>query len=374
MKIGITCYPSAGGSGVMATELGKRLASLGHEVHFITSALPMRLRGFDENIFFHEVTPDSYPLFQYPPYEVSLATKMCDVALHHGLEVLHVHYAIPHAVSAFLAQQMLAPRRIATVTTLHGTDITLVGVLPSFHRVTRFSIERSDGVTAVSEWLRTQTMEKFPMERPIEVIPNFIDTNVFRPVAQPRARCRLAGADEKIVMHISNFRPVKNVEAVVRVFAGLRRERPARLVLIGDGPELSRAETLIEELRLADSVTLLGNQEFIEELLPAADLFLLPSHHESFGLVALEAMSAGVPVIATNRGGPNEVVADGVTGFLRAPDDIDGMIAAGRSILGDDAAARRMGEAARATAVERFDVDSVVPRYVEFYERTLRGS
>jgi N-acetyl-alpha-D-glucosaminyl L-malate synthase BshA len=373
VKIGITCYPSAGGSGVMATELGKRLAGLGHEVHFITSALPVRLRGFDENIYFHEVIPDSYPLFQYPPYEVSLATRMHDVALHHGLDVLHVHYAIPHAVSSFLAREMLKPRKIATVTTLHGTDITLVGVLPSFHRLTRFSIERSDGVTAVSEWLRQQTEEKFPMDRPVRVIPNFIDTKVFRPVANPRARCRLGAADEKIVMHISNFRPVKNIEAVVRVFAGIAEQVRSRLVLIGDGPELARADVMARELGIYDRVNFLGNQEFIEELLPAADLFLLPSHHESFGLVALEAMSAGVPVLATNQGGPVEVIDDGRTGYLRAPDDVPGMVAAALEVLSDGERALRMGEAARRVAVERYDIDRVVPRYVDFYRSTLES-
>lgn len=357
----------------MATELGKRLALLGHEVHFITSALPVRLRGFVENIFFHEVVPDSYPLFQYPPYEVSLATRMYEVSVLHGLDVLHVHYAIPHAVSGFLAQEMLKPRRVATVTTLHGTDITLVGVLPSYHRVTRFSIERSNGVTAVSEWLRLQTIENFPMDRPIQVIPNFVDTRVFKPDPAPNARCRLARDDEKIIMHISNFRPVKNIESVVRVFAALRRQVNCRLVMVGEGPEAPRAEKLAAELGVDRQVTFIGNQEFVEELLPAADLFLLPSLHESFGLVALEAMSAGVPVIATSKGGPREVIEDGITGFLRRPDDVTGMVEAGLDIFQNPARAKAMGEAARRVAVEKFDAESVVPRYVEFYERTLRG-
>ncbi|MDZ4804185.1 MAG: N-acetyl-alpha-D-glucosaminyl L-malate synthase BshA [Candidatus Eisenbacteria bacterium] len=374
MKIGITCYPTAGGSGIMATELGKRLAGLGHEVHFITSALPIRLRGFVENIYFHEVVPEAYPLFQYPPYEVSLATRMHDVALQYGLDILHVHYAIPHAVSAFLAQEMLKPRKITTVTTLHGTDITLVGVLPSFHRLTRFSIERSNGVTAVSEWLKRQTDEKFPMERPITVIPNFIDTKLFRPVDNPRARCRLGPADEKIIMHISNFRPVKNIEAVIRVFAGITAKLPCRLALVGDGPELARADALARQLGVHNRVLFLGNQEFVEEILPAADLFLLPSHHESFGLSALEAMSAGVPVIATNQGGPLEVVDDGVTGYLRGPDDVAGMVSAGLEVLGDRDRAARMGEASRQSAIDKYDIDRVVPRYVDFYRATLESS
>jgi N-acetyl-alpha-D-glucosaminyl L-malate synthase BshA len=359
-----------GGSGVMATELGIRLAAMGHEVHFITSALPVRLRSFNENIYFHEVIPESYPLFRYPPYDLSLATKMHDVAVLHNLQVLHVHYAIPHAVCAFLAQEMLLPRKIATVTTLHGTDITLVGVLPSFNRVTQFSIDHSDGVTAVSQWLKQKTLESFPISKEITVIPNFVDTTVFRPDGR-KSRCRLAPAGEKVVMHISNFRPVKNVEAVIRVFAALRKGYPCRLALVGEGPEQARAEQLAAKLGVASFVTFLGNQEFIEELLPSADLFLLPSHHESFGLVALEAMSAGVPVIATSEGGPREVIEDGVTGFLRAPTDDQGMVEAGLKILEDDGLARRIGEAAREAAVSRFEVETVVPRYVELYERTL---
>lgn len=372
MKIGITCYPSMGGSGVMATELGIRLAGIGHEVHFITSALPVRLRSFDENIYFHEVIPDSYPLFRYPPYDLSLATKMHDVAVLHKLEILHVHYAIPHAVCAYLAREMLKPQEITTVTTLHGTDITLVGVLPSFNRVTQFSIDRSDGVTAVSEWLKMKTLESFPTTQAIEVIPNFVDTKVFKPDGKMRSRCRLAPAGEKVVMHISNFRPVKNIEAVIRVFAELRARYPCRLALIGEGPEQARAERLAASLKVEAHVTFLGNQEFIEELLPAADLFLLPSHHESFGLVALEAMSAGVPVIATNEGGPREVIQDGVTGFLRAPTDDAGMVEAGLRVLEDGGLAKRIGEAARTSAMETFEVEKVVPRYVEFYERSRK--
>ncbi len=370
MKIGITCYPSAGGSGVMATELGKRLATMGHEIHFITSALPVRLRGFNENIYFHEVVPESYPLFQYPPYDLSLATKMHDVAVLHQLEVLHVHYAIPHAVCAYLAREMLKPRGITTVTTLHGTDITLIGVLPSFYRVTRFSIEQSDGVTAVSEWLRRQTIESFHIENGVEVIPNFVDTKVFKPACREKPKICLAPGGDKIILHISNFRPVKNVEAVIRVFAALRARHACRLVLVGEGPERTRAERLAAELGVSDKVVFRGNEEYIEDILPSADLFLLPSHHESFGLVALEAMSAGVPVVATNQGGTVEVIEDGVSGFLRSPDDLDGMVEAASRILDDPAFARTMSEAARESAVRKFDVEHVVHRYVEFYEKT----
>lgn len=356
----------------MATELGRRLARQGHEIHFITSALPVRLRGFDENIYFHEVMPESYPLFQYPPYDLALATKMHDVAVLHDLEILHVHYAIPFAVSALLAREMLRPRRIATVTTLHGTDITLVGVQPSFHKVTQFSIEQSDGVTAVSEWLRRMTLESFGITRPIAVIPNFIDTQVFRPRDKVPYRCRMAPNGEKIVMHISNFRPVKNVETVVRVFAALRAHEECRLIFVGEGPEQLRAEQLSVTLGVEKHVSFLGNQEFIEEILPAADLFLLPSHHESFGLVALEAMSSGVPVIATDRGGPREVIRHGITGFLHDPEDVDGMVAEGLRLLGDEGLRRDIGAAARRDAVERFDVETTLPAYEDFYREVLK--
>ena len=369
MKIGITCYPSAGGSGVMATELGRRLARQGHEIHFISSALPMRLRAFDENIFFHEVIPESYPLFQYPPYDLSLATKMYDVAVLHNLDILHVHYAIPFAVSALLAREMLKPRKITTVTTLHGTDITLVGVLPSFQKVTQFSINHSDGVTAVSRWLKQQTLDSFEITKPVEVITNFLDTQVFRPRQDLRYRCRMAPKGEKIVMHISNFRPVKNVETVVRVFARLREHHDARLIFIGEGPEQMRAEQLAHTLGVEKHVAFMGNQEFIEELLPAADLFLLPSLHESFGLVALEALSSGVPVIATSRGGTGEVIRHGITGFLHDPDDVEGMVQTGLRILDDPDLRARIGDAARKDAVERFDVDYILPQYLAFYDR-----
>ena len=370
MKIGITCYPTEGGSGVVATELGKQLARRGHEVHFITSSVPVRLRCFERNIYFHEVRPENYPVFLYPPYCLSLAARMAEVAEAHRLDVLHAHYAMPHAASAYLAQQMLRSRRVRTVTTLHGTDITLVGQAPSFFAVTRFSIQESDVVTSVSGWLREETVRIFDPGRPIEVIPNFVDTETFRPGTAPERRAQFAGPDEKIVLHISNFRPVKNVKAVIQVFARARREVPARLLLVGDGPERIPVERLVHEEGLEPYVRFLGNQEFVEDIFPIADLFILPSLHESFGLSALEAMAAGVPVVVTNVGGPPEVVVDGESGYLRAPEDIDGMSEAVIRLLKDPELARAFGEAGVKQSRELFHADRIVPAYLRAYSES----
>lgn len=367
MKIGITCYPTEGGSGIVATELGLQLARRGHEVHFITSSLPVRLRRFESNIFFHEVRPENYPVFHYPPYSLSLAAKMAEVTVAHGLDVLHTHYAMPHAASAYLARQMLGPERIKTVTTLHGTDITLVGQAPSFYTVTKFSIEQSNCVTAVSQWLADETRRNFDTDRPISVVHNFVDAETFKPRARHPDRDRYAAPDEPIVLHISNFRPVKNLATLVRTFARVRERVKSRLILVGDGPERVPVEKLVHELGIEGSVCFLGNQEFIEDLFPLADAFLLPSLHESFGLVVLEAMSAAVPVVATNVGGTREVVVEGVTGFLRAPDDVDGMVEALVGILGDPERGRALGEAGRKRALEAFHPDQIVPRYLEVY-------
>jgi L-malate glycosyltransferase len=367
MKIGITCYPSEGGSGVVATELGKQLARRGHEVHFITSSIPVRLRAFEKNISFHEVRPENYPVFLYPPYCLSLAAKMAEVAEAHHLDVLHAHYAMPHAASAYLAQKMLRTRPIRTVTTLHGTDITLVGQAPSFYAVTRFSIQESDVVTSVSGWLRDETARIFDPGRPIEVIPNFVDMETFRPGRASDRRAQFAEPGEKILLHISNFRPVKNVKAVIQVFARVRREFPARLLLVGDGPERTPVERLVHQCGLERDVAFLGNQEFVEDIFPLADVFLLPSLHESFGLSALEAMAAGVPVVVTNVGGPPEVVAEGECGFLRAPDDLDGMSEAVLRIIRDPELARAFGEAGMKRSRELFHADRVVPAYLHAY-------
>jgi len=368
LKIGITCYPTFGGSGIVATELGRRLASRGDQVHFISMALPYRLPAYERNVFFHEVTVEAYPLFQqYPPLPLALATMMADVAETQRLDVLHVHYAMPFAASAFLAKQLVAPRRLPVVTTLHGTDITVVGQQPAFFRMTKFSIESSDRVTAVSQALKDATIETLGIAKPIEVIPNFVDPEVFAP--RKRRAQVLAPPGARVLMHASNFRPVKNVEMVVRIFAAVHERMDARLVMVGDGPEKPRAEQLARQLGVAKHVLFLGNQEVMEELLPLADVFLLPSSTESFGLVALEALSAGVPVVAARVGGLPELVEHGVSGYLEDPADLDANVRAVLKLLGDEPLRRRMGRAGRKVAKERFHVDRVIDRYRKVYER-----
>ena len=367
LKIGITCYPTFGGSGIIATELGRRLACRGDQVHFISMALPYRLPAYERNVFFHEVVVEAYPLFQQnPPLPLALASMMADVAETQRLDVLHVHYAMPFAASAFLAKQLVAPRRLPVVTTLHGTDITVVGQQPAFFRMTKFSIESSDRVTAVSQALKDATLETLAIKNPIEVIPNFVDPDVFAP--RKRRTHMLAPAGTRVLMHASNFRPVKNVEMVVRIFAAVHERMDARLVMVGDGPEKPRAEALARELGVAKHVLFLGNQEVMEELLPLADVFLLPSSSESFGLVALEAMSAGVPVVAARVGGLPELVESGVTGFLEEPTDLDAHVRSVLRLLEDDTLRRRFGRAGRKVAIERFYVDRVVGRYRKIYE------
>ena len=376
MKIGITCYPTYGGSGAVATELGLALAGRGHEVHFISYDQPFRLGGFlRERVFFHEVEMEDYPLFEHPPYALALAVALHDTALKEGLDLVHMHYAIPHAVSAYLAKQMLATeRQLKIVTTLHGTDITLVGLHPSFHAITRFSILESDGLTAVSNYLKDQTVRDFsvPQSR-IEVIPNFIDTEVWRPGRVPCHREKLAPGGEKIVMHISNFRAVKRVGDVVEIFLRIQRKVPARLVLVGDGPERPRVLQRAAELGLQDKVLFLGKHASVDELLSCADLFLLPSEKESFGLAALEAMACGAPVVASSVGGLPEVIDHEETGFLFDVGAVDEMAEAGVRLLSDDVLHGRVAEAARATAVERFSARSVVPLYEALYERVIGG-
>jgi L-malate glycosyltransferase len=373
MKIGITCYPTYGGSGAVATELGMELSKRGHEVHFITYAHPFRLPRFMERVYFHEVEVGRYPLFEYAPYSLALAAMMHEVTLREGLDLLHVHYAIPHATSAWIAKQMLgADHPVRIITTLHGTDITLVGQERSFGEITRFSIARSDGLTAVSGYLRDETVRHFGVQSDaIEVIPNFVDPNVYSRATSPCARDSLTRPGEKLVMHISNFRPVKRVGDVVRIFHRLQRDIPARLVLVGDGPDRPEAAYEAESLGIADRVTFLGKQDSVSEILACADLFLLPSASESFGLVALEAMAAGVPVIASDTGGLPEVVEQGETGYLAPVGDVDAMAARAIEILKDEADWARLSAAARARAVERFGVDRVVPLYEQFYERVL---
>lgn len=370
IKVGMVCYPSHGGSGIVATELGLALAAKGCEVHFISYAPPVRLKGYAENVQFHQVFTDNYPVFHHPPYTLSLASKIVEVAELHDLDLVHAHYAVPHATCAFLARQMLGGR-LKTVTTLHGTDITLVGVQPSFHPIVRFSIEQSDGVTVVSRWLFDRTIDAFGLTKPIEVIPNFVDTKRFAP------RSRACGGpfampDRKVIMHASNFRRVKNIPGVIGVFRRIREVIPSNLVLIGEGPELAHARELVRLHELDRDVYFLGIQDMIEEIFPCVDLLLLPSEHESFGLVALEAMSCGVPVVATNQGGTREVIDSGVTGFLSDPTEHEEMARWAIDLLRDPVRWGEVSRAARARAMERFDEDRVVDRYLSYYEAVLR--
>lgn len=370
MKIGITCYPTYGGSGAVATELGLELAERGHEVHFISYAQPFRLPGFREGVYFHEVEVNRYPLFEFPPYSLALAVTMHSVARERDLDLLHVHYAIPHATSAWVAREMLRDegKDLKIITTLHGTDITLVGQDPSFRTITEFSISHSDALTAVSRYLKEETDAAF--ECPgceIQVIPNFIDPDTYSRDEEGCHRESLAPEGEKLLFHISNFRPVKRMADVIRVFAGVRSELASRLILIGDGPEREVARRTAEELGVDDDVVFLGKLESVSELLSCADLFLLPSEEESFGLVALEAHACGVPVVGTAGSGLAEVVEDGVTGSLHPVGDVGAMAESGVEYLTDDELWERTSRAARTRAVEKFSASRVVPAYEQFY-------
>jgi len=370
VKIGITCYPTHGGSGVVATELGMELAKRGHEVHFISYALPFRLNQFQENVVFHEVQMLAYPLFQYPPYTLALAAKLAEVADEVALDVLHAHYAVPHAVCAYLARMVSHSEKLKIVTTLHGTDITLVGADPSFRSLTRFGIEQSDGVTAVSGYLKEKTLEVFDLKRQIEVIPNFVDTNRFAPrQGGPCNRSHFARKDERILLHISNFRPSKRVEDVVRIFAAVRREIPSRLLMVGDGPDRMPARDLAEELGVDKWIRWLGQLDAVEDVLCVADLFVLPSRNESFGLAALEAMSVAVPVIGSTAEGLPELVRSGETGYLMPVGDAEGMARRAIEVLSDPARHKAMSEASRRLAIERYDVERIIPLYEDFYGR-----
>jgi len=368
MKIGIVCYPTFGGSGVIATELGKALALKGHIIHFITYSQPVRLDYFSENISYHEVNASKYPLFDYIPYESALTSKLVDVARYEGLDILHVHYAIPHASVAYLAKQILASHGIClpVVTTLHGTDITLVGKDSSYEPVVTFAINQSDGVTAVSESLRLETYENLQIKNEVKVIHNFIDLSRF--VKQPKDHFRKAIAPngERLVVHTSNFRKVKRVQDVVKVFAKLRSEVSSKLLLIGDGPERHNIEELCRELGLCDDIRFLGKQDMIEEVLSICDLFIMPSETESFGLAALEAMACQVPVISSNAGGMPELNVNGVTGFMSNVGDIDDMAKNAIHILSNDETLAKFKHNALARAKE-FDINVILPRYEEYY-------
>ncbi|CAN5724811.1 N-acetyl-alpha-D-glucosaminyl L-malate synthase BshA [soil metagenome] len=375
MKIGINCYPTYGGSGAVATELGIELARRGHEVHFISYAQPFRLKHFVERVYFHEVEMGRYPLFEHPHYSLALAVAMHEVTLREGLDLLHVHYAIPHATSAWIAKEMLGPRNgLRIITTLHGTDITLVGQEKSFWEITRFSIAKSDGITAVSEFLRRETVDRFGVpESAIEVVPNFVDPALYRRDRLPCRKQALLRPGEKLVLHISNFRPVKRIRDVVRIFAGIARQLPSRLVLVGDGPDRAEAIAEAEILGISKQVSLLGKQDNVAEILACADLFLLPSQSESFGLSALEAMAAGVPVIATAVGGLPEVVEHGVTGYLARVGAVDEMAEAGAGLLRDPERWTAASRAAEALAAERFGVEKIVDHYERYYRTVLAG-
>ncbi|RTQ44753.1 N-acetyl-alpha-D-glucosaminyl L-malate synthase BshA [Hymenobacter gummosus] len=372
MNIGIVCYPTFGGSGVVATELGKALAQKGHRVHFITYSQPVRLNFVNENLFYHEVFVPSYPLFQFPPYELALASKMVDIVQNEKLDVLHVHYAIPHASAAYMAKQILRTKgiNIPVITTLHGTDITLVGKDASFEPVVTFSINQSDAVTSVSADLKRETYEYFAVEKDIEVIPNFINLERFKKQPKEHFRAAIAPEGEKLLIHTSNFRSVKRVDDVVRIFDGVRQQMPAKLLLVGDGPDRPRIEKLCRELGLlSNDVRFLGKLEAVEEVLSVSDLFLMPSEKESFGLAALEAMSCEVPVISTDAGGIPELNVDGVTGFVSRVGDVDDMVKNSLTVLADENLAR-FKAASRARA-EEFAVEKILPLYEACYQRAI---
>ncbi|MCK9995398.1 MAG: N-acetyl-alpha-D-glucosaminyl L-malate synthase BshA [Candidatus Krumholzibacteria bacterium] len=370
-SVGITCYASQGGSGVVATELGLHLSRRGCEVHFISGELPFRLRKYEENIFYHPVEMPHYPVFQHSPYTLSLATTMSEVAERCALDILHVHYAIPHAASAYLAQKMSGRDSLKVVTTLHGTDITLVGQEPSFFPLTRFLIEQSDAVTAVSGFLKQETIKVFGTGENIEVIPNFVDARVFKPLEDGPLKKRFAPKGEKLLAHASNFRKVKNLGVVVDVFSKVSEVLPSRLLLIGDGPEMGNVRRQVTQAGLDEKVEFLGHMDSLEDILPVADLLLLPSLHESFGLVALEAMACGVIPLATTRGGAGEFIQDGLNGLLRDPHDVEGMVRAAVNVLVDDEVRLEMAEEARRDAAGDFGVSCVVKQYLDLYDHLL---
>jgi L-malate glycosyltransferase len=379
MKIGITCYPTYGGSGVVATELGLELAQRGHDVHFISYAQPIRLTEPQPHIHYHEVEVSRYPLFDYPPYDLALATRMAEVAELYDLDLLHVHYAIPHSVSALLARQMLAAspsrRKLPFVTTLHGTDITLVGLDRSYLPITRYSIEESDGVTSISQYLREKTLKEFEIKNPIEVVYNFVNCDVYvRDADSAARRGEYAAPDEKVLVHLSNFRPVKRLTDVVEIFDRVRKKVPSKLLLIGDGPDRSKAEWLAVQKGIHDHVIFLGKQDRVQEKLAISDVMLLPSELESFGLAALEAMACKVVPIATRVGGLPEVIEHGKNGYLAPVGDVETMANYAIELLTEEAHLQTMAQQARAAAQARFCASKIIPQYEEFYRRVLARS
>ena len=373
MNIGIVCYPTFGGSGVLATELGKALADKGHGIHFITYQQPVRLTGFSANIFYHEVRVPSYPLFDFPPYETALASTMVDVVKNNNVDLLHVHYAIPHASAAFMAKQILAEENIKVpfITTLHGTDITLVGRDKTYTPVVTFSINQSDAITAVSDNLRKETLENFEIKKEISVIHNFVDINRFSVKPMDAFKKAIAPNGEKIILHASNFRKVKRIADVIYTFNKIKKSIPSKLLLVGDGPERHMAEELCRELGIFEETRFLGKQQDMEDIYAIADLFLLPSEYESFGLAALEAMAAGTPVVATNAGGIPEIITHGKNGYLSEVGDVEQMSHQAISILENHQALKTFSEEARKQA-EHFDIHNIVPKYEELYQQVLK--
>ena len=374
MRIGIVCYPTFGGSGGLATELGKALADEGHEVHFITYQQPVRLNVFNANIFYHEVSVPTYPLFDYPPYEVALASTMVDVIMNHDLDLLHVHYAIPHASAAYMAKQIVKQkngRNIPVITTLHGTDITLVGKDKTYEPVVTFSINESDAITAVSQNLKDETYRSFAITKEIDVIYNFVDVNRFNKKPIDAFRKVIAPNGEKIIIHASNFRKVKRIDDVVKIFSAIRKEMPAKLLMVGDGPERHAAEDLARELGIEDDIRFLGKQEQMEDILAVSDVFLLPSEYESFGLAALEAMAARTVVISTNAGGLAEINIQGITGFMSNVGDIASMSNHAINLLKNETGLLKMKEAAYEQAC-LFDISKIIPVYEKLYSRFCR--
>jgi L-malate glycosyltransferase len=373
VNVGITCYPTYGGSGIVATELGMELASRGHEVHFITYANPIRLDPDTPRIHYHEVEVSTYPLFLYPPYCLALASRMAEVAESYSLDLLHVHYAIPHSISAMLAQQMLAPkRRLPIVTTLHGTDITLVGVDPSYFLITKFGIEQSDGVTAISDHLRNETAQVFEMRKDIRVIKNFVNCSLYHPDNEKKGAAAYAPGGEKLIIHLSNFRPVKRVADCVKILAAvLKRGVKARLLMVGDGPDRGAAEHLVRMLHISDHVLFLGKQNHVERLIPLAHVLLMPSEMESFGLASLEAMACGVVPVATRVGGVPELITHGEDGFLEEVGDIEAQADRVAALLTDDDLHYRMSKAGRWNASERFCTDHIIPQYERYYQEVI---
>src|SRR5262245_32804455 len=363
MKVGITCYPTYGGSGIVATELGLELAQRGHEIHFISYANPIRLDTGIPNIHYHEVEVSNYPLFHYPPYCLALASRMAEIAETYNLDLLHVHYAIPHSSAAMLAQQMLAPRRLPFITTLHGTDITPVGSDRSYFPITRFSIEKSDGVTSISDYLRQRTVEVFGTRNEIRVIKNFVNCEIYRP--DPNR------GSEKLLIHLSNFRPIKRAADCIRILAEVRKSVPARLLMVGDGPDAGACEMLARELRVHEHVSFLGKRNHVEQIIPQAHVALMPSELEGFGLVALEAMACGVVPVATDVGGVPELVTHGVDGFLEAVGDIPAQAARVVTLLRDEPLHARMAAAGRQAATDRFSTERIITQYERYYEEVI---